>query len=225
MVNGIGGGAAAWSNTLFSKLDTKNQGYLEASDLQAAYGSNDADGAQKLFDKLDGDKDSKVTKSELSTAIDRLAQQLDSDFNRSRVGRGGPPPGGGHGGPPPAKASGGAEAADTNGDGTVSAEEQAAYAAAQAGTARPAGTGLSKEELTDKRNALNSTDDRRAQMLSKMIERFDQADSDGDGKLTRKEGHDFMKEQRENAAVQKSLHLLQAYFDKEDGTATVATTA
>jgi Ca2+-binding EF-hand superfamily protein len=248
MMNGIGGAAAAWSNTLFSRLDTKNQGYIEASDLQAAFGSSDADGASKLFAKLDGDQDGKVTKSELSTAIDKLAQQLDSDFNQSRAAKGGPPPGGGHGGgpggPPPAEDSSSTSttsaAADTNGDGTVSAEEQAAYTAAQAnaGTATAStDTGLSKEELTEKLNGVDSTDGRRAQMLSKLIDNFDQADSNGDGKLTRKEGHDFMKQQREaeqasrsqgtndSAAVTKSLELLKAYFDKQESSSTVETTA
>jgi hypothetical protein len=50
------------------------------------------------FSALDGDSDGKVTKSELTEAMTKLSDQLNAQFDASRVGRGGPPPDG----PPPA---------------------------------------------------------------------------------------------------------------------------
>lgn len=168
-----------WADSIFSKLDTKNQGYIEKADLQSALGAA-GDGSDQsvdidsAFGALDGDDDGKVTKSELTEAMTKLSDQLNAQFDASRVSGGmqppsGPPPEGegeeggmaatgamgatsaamsgaprGAGGPPPGGGAQGAgsageteetnstsstyvAAADTDGDGTVSEEEQAAY--------------------------------------------------------------------------------------------------
>jgi hypothetical protein len=131
MTTAIGGGsAAAWSNALFDKIDTKRQGYIDQAQLEEAFGAEDADAAQALMAKLDTDSDGKVTKSELSSAVDKLAEALDAQRDGARVG----PPPGGHG-PRPPQAAGAAEAsgsttcdpADTDQDGSVSQAEQAAF--------------------------------------------------------------------------------------------------
>jgi hypothetical protein len=181
-----------WADSVFSKLDTKNQGYIEKTDLQDALSKISGQGGDSgqsvdidsTFGALDGDSDGKVTKSELTDAMTKLSDQLNAQFDASRVGRGGPPPDGpppeggdeagtdaasatsgssaaggmacaggprGAGGPPPGGGGGrvgGSEesdsatgstdgtsssstdyvaAADTDGDGTVSDAEQAAY--------------------------------------------------------------------------------------------------
>jgi Ca2+-binding EF-hand superfamily protein len=153
-----------WADSVFSKLDTKNQGYIEKSDLQSALSATgDSDSTQSTdiddaFSALDGDGDGKVTKSELTDAMTKLSDQLSAQFDAARVNRGagmrpdgprpGPPPGGSGGpggGTDSAGATGGTsgtsstsstsgttEAADTNGDGTVSAAELAAYETKQA---------------------------------------------------------------------------------------------
>jgi hypothetical protein len=132
-----------WADSVFSKLDTKNQGYIEKADLQSALGAAGDGSGQPVdidsaFGALDGDDDGKVTKSELTEAMTKLSDQLNAQFDASRLaggprGAGGPPPGGG------AQGAGGATdetsstsstyvaAADTDGNGTVSEEEQAAY--------------------------------------------------------------------------------------------------
>jgi hypothetical protein len=163
MVASIGSsssGLSKWADSVFSKLDTKNQGYIEKSDLQGALSGVDGSATQSsdiddAFGALDGDGDGKVTKSELTDAMTKLSDQLNAQFDASRANGGGmrpdgpppdgPPPGpppGGAGGPGGAGPAGGtdstasaAEAADANGDGTVSAQEQAAYDAKQADTA------------------------------------------------------------------------------------------
>jgi hypothetical protein len=162
-ISGGNGGVSTWADSVFSKLDTKKQGYIEKSDLQTALAatgdgngtqSGDVDGA---FKALDGDGDGKVTKSELTAAMTKLSDQLNAQFDASRVKGGGgggmrpdgPPPGpppGGAGGPGGAASADSAtgtsstssttEPADTNGDGTVSAQEQAAYETKEAGAQR-----------------------------------------------------------------------------------------
>lgn len=157
MVASISGGLSKWADSVFSKLDTKNQGYIEKSDLQSALAGVDGSATQSgdiddAFGALDGDGDGKVTKSELTDAMTKLSDQLNAQFDASRIQGGGgmrpdgpppgPPPGGaGSAGPTDSASSTAstastgstsAEPADTNGDGTVSAEEQAAYETKQA---------------------------------------------------------------------------------------------
>jgi hypothetical protein len=180
-------GVANWTDSVFSKLDTKNQGYIDKSDMAGALsatgksdGSGDSSALDDMFNAIDGDSDGKVTKSELSEAASKLSDQLNAQFDASRVQGGmppGPPPGGapsdgassssadgsvgaagaagstppaggmhGAGGPRGAGGAGGAgaadstdgtdsattstdyvAAADTDGDGTASDAEQAAY--------------------------------------------------------------------------------------------------
>ncbi|MCS0630659.1 EF-hand domain-containing protein [Telluria mixta] len=198
-ISSSSGGLSKWADSVFSKLDTKNQGYIEKSDLQSALSSTDGSTTQSsdiddAFGALDGDSDGKVTKSELTDAMTKLSDQLNAQFDAARVNGGGmrpdgPPPGPppsedaqdqgsidaasgsdstqgtrGAGGPPPGgphgpRGSGGAdsadstdstssstaEAADADGDGTVSAQEQAAYDAKQASeTGESTGSATSK---------------------------------------------------------------------------------
>ncbi|GHD78201.1 EF-hand domain-containing protein [Vogesella fluminis] len=150
------------ASEIFSKLDTDNQGYLEASD----FGSDNED----LFAALDSDSDGKVSKSELSTRLKQLAEELDSQFNALRSqGMGGMMMAGGRQGMPPPPAGGGDDAgleqeqlsamavdaseagdsvaaarftalaenfdsADSNQDGKVSFAESIAYEEAQRGS-------------------------------------------------------------------------------------------
>ena len=150
MVASISGGLSKWTDSVFSKLDTKNQGYIEKSDLQSALSGVDGSDTQSsdiddAFSALDGDGDGKVTKSELTDAMTKLSDQLNAQFDASRVNGGGMRPHGPPPGPPPGGAKGAestdsatstssttTEPADANGDGTVSAQEQAAYETKQA---------------------------------------------------------------------------------------------
>ena len=156
MVASISGGLSKWADSVFSKLDTKNQGYIEKSDLQSALSATDNGGGMQsgdiddAFGALDGDGDGKVTKSELTNAMTKLSDQLNAQFDAARVNGGGMRPDGPPPGPPPGGAGGAGstestgstgstastgnttEPADTNGDGTVSAQEQAAYDTQQA---------------------------------------------------------------------------------------------
>lgn len=138
------------TNALFTKLDTKQKGYIDEADLKKAAGTDStaASKSAEVFKQIDSDGNGKVTKSELSAAVEKVGDQLNAQLDRSRtktsateVKSGGAAPAhGGGGGAPPAK-SGGSDsatttkyvaAADTNTDGTVSADEAAAYKKLQA---------------------------------------------------------------------------------------------
>ncbi|MDO9106821.1 MAG: EF-hand domain-containing protein [Methylovulum sp.] len=73
---------------LYSKLDTKGQGYIEKSDLQTAFDKISSTGSTNtddLFSQLDGDSDGKVTKAEMSASFEKIAAQLDGPFPRMRL--------------------------------------------------------------------------------------------------------------------------------------------
>ena len=135
------------SESIFAKLDTKKKGYIDAADLKNAAGAAKADDANaaEAFKQIDTDGDGKVTKSELSAAIDKVGDELNAQLDQSRMQAasvgGKPPAGGGGGGGAPRVESGSSDsettskyvaAADINGDGTVSADEAAAYKKLQA---------------------------------------------------------------------------------------------
>lgn len=142
---------------IFSKLDTKGQGYLEKSDLESALsslGSDSSASVDDVFSTLDGNGDGKVTKDEMSSTLQKLADELDSQFYASRMSAA---QGGGMRPPPPAEGekdegytkdelnsiasstedsklselmsnlAANFDAADANGDGKVTHEEAMAY--------------------------------------------------------------------------------------------------
>ncbi len=141
---------------LFTKLDTKSQGYLEKSDLVAAFaqisGDNSSSSADQVFQALDSDSDGKVTESEFSSSLSKLQEELDSQFNQMRMqGHGGHGPQGMGGMPPPPP------------------QDDA---------------GFTKEELSSQLEEIGSTDSKRASFISNVVENFEAADTDGDGKVT-----------------------------------------
>lgn len=144
---------------LFSKLDTKGQGYFEKSDLTTALSSissssssSSSASADDVFSQMDSDGDGKVTQDELSSTLQKLADQMDAQFDNMRMnqamgGQGGMPP------PPPP----GNDA------------------------------GFTKDELSSQLDEIGSSDSQRSSLISKVVDNFDEADTDGDGKVSFKE--------------------------------------
>jgi len=99
MVTSVSGSSSL--SQLFSKIDSKRQGYIEKSDLasifQSISGSGDDSSVEDLFSMLDSDSDGKVTEREFSTTLSKLQQQLEDQFGQMRMQQGmqGMPP------PPP----------------------------------------------------------------------------------------------------------------------------
>ena len=136
---------ASVTNALFAKLDTRQKGYIDEADLKIAAGTDRADDRKsaEVFKQLDSDGSGKITKSELSAAVEKVGAELNAQLDQSRMktsatdarsGAGAPAHVGG--GAPPVDSSAVATkyvaAADTNSDGTVSAAEDAAYKLLQA---------------------------------------------------------------------------------------------
>jgi len=173
---------ANWSDSVFSKLDTKNQGYIDKSDLASALsatgdsqGSGDSSAVDDVFSAIDGDSDGKVTKSELTEAMTKVSDQLNAQFDASRV-QGGMPPG-----PPPGAAPSGSGSDDGSVSATGSASSASAAGAAGgmppggmkgAGGPPPGAGGAGGAGSTDSTDSTTSTDYVAA------------ADTDGDGTVS-----------------------------------------
>lgn len=144
------------ASKLFSRLDSKGQGFIEQSDLQSAFSqvfgnassSQANDASSQLFSALDGDSNGKVTESEFSTGMQKLAEALDSQAFSSRMGGAG-------GMPPPPPPGGGQDDA-----------------------------GFTKDELQSQLDEIGSTDSKRSSLISSVVENFDKADANGDGKVS-----------------------------------------
>ncbi len=159
------------ADSVFSKLDTKSQGYLEIADLESAFSkinsgtsatsSTNTDtnaSAGALFKKLDSDSDGKVTKSEFSTGLKNLSDALESQFNARRTtdATGTQGPQGANGPPPP----------PVDGD---------------------QGDGVSQNQLSSMASDVSKTDSVAGANLSTVAENFEAADTNQDGKVSLKE--------------------------------------
>jgi len=75
---------------LFAKLDTKQQGFVDKSELQAALTSTTAkatgsSSGDDLFAKMDADGDGKITKQEMGNTLDAMLSQMDNLAAQMRV--------------------------------------------------------------------------------------------------------------------------------------------
>lgn len=176
-IGSIAGGTAAWQNLsaqqrpdpaemagkLFARLDTNGQGYLQKSDLLAAFdklptqSTSATANVDSLFSALDADSDGKVTKQEFSDTLGQVLDQLQNQAMSSRMG-GAMQAGGGPGGMPPPPPGGGGDDA-----------------------------GFTKAELRDQLSKADSSDSARTTLISGVVNNFDAADTDGDGKVSFRE--------------------------------------
>jgi Ca2+-binding EF-hand superfamily protein len=152
----------------FSKIDTKGQGYLDKADLESALGGISGSGqtdasasADAMLKALDGNSDGKVTKQEMSDGLEKLASALDSQFDNMRTRDGQHA----HNGSPSHAGGGKPSGAD--------------------------GAGFSKDELTTMATQAADSGSQAAANLSSLVASFDQADTDGDGKVSFQEAQAF----------------------------------
>ena len=158
------------AETLFSRLDTSGQGYIQKSDLQAAFdsisssssssSSGSASSVDDLFSKLDSDADGKVTKQEFSDVLAQVSEQLDNQAMSLRMS-GGMSGMGGMGGMPPPPPPEGDDA------------------------------GFTQEELASQLEEIGTSDSKRSNLIANIVDNFDAADTDDDGKVSFKEAMAF----------------------------------
>jgi len=200
-ISGIGGGYSSMmmqgmgsmkrpdpkemANDLFSKLDTSGQGYIEKTDLQGAFdqasskanASGSSTGADDLFSQLDTDGDGKVTKQEFSDSVKKLVEELDQQLQSART-QGSMPQMAGMGGKPPGPPPG-------------AGEDQ----------------GMTKVELASAAEEVSGSDSSLSSMLTDLVQNFDAADTNQDGKVT----------------MQETLAYQQSQSTAGSGTSTTAT--
>ena len=161
---------------LFSKLDTSGKGYIEKADLQTAFQNvptSSGTSADDVFASLDGDSDGKVTQQEMSDSIKKLSDALESQFQSLRMNGGGGM--GGMGG------MGGGMGAGMG--------------------MHKSGDGMTQEDLTSQLASISNTDSNRTSMLSSLIDNFDQADTDSDGKVSFEEARAYKQSSQGTAAT------------------------
>jgi Ca2+-binding EF-hand superfamily protein len=223
--------ASQMAQNLFAKLDTAGQGYLTESELQSAVGAassastvSGTASVDTLFSSLDADCDGRVTESEFSILLSSLAQS--ASMGDGGLGAAGGPPG--VGGPDGATAVGGMPPPPP-----------------------PAGSdaGFTKEELTAQLSEIGSSDSKRSSLISSIVQNFDTADTDGDGKVSRAEAMAYDQSQlassegsgsasagsttdvvsTDRLLMRQLMRLMQAYGITPDGaaggTSTVSATA
>lgn len=193
MMQGMGGmkrpDPTEMANDLFSKLDTSGQGYIEKADLQGAFdqasskvnASGSSTGADDLFSQLDTDGDGKITKQEFSDSVKKLAEELDQQFQSARM-QGSMSQmdgmGGKPAGPPPGPPPGAGE-----------------------------DPGMTKEALASAAEEVSGSDSSLSSMLTDLVQNFDAADTNQDGKVT----------------MQETLAYQQSQSTAGSGTSTTAT--
>lgn len=177
-MHGIGGmgNISSLASSIFSKIDTNNQGYITKSDLASALSSTSSSSStssgsssvDELFNTLDSNGDNQVTKDEFTSGLQSLASQLDSQFNNMRMGQMPPPPPQDGSAPPPPP-NGGDQAGND--------------------------PGFTKDQLTEMASS-SSTDSNMASLFSTLASNFDAADADGNGKVDHNEAMTYMQSQQ-----------------------------
>ncbi|MBS1210400.1 MAG: calcium-binding EF-h [Proteobacteria bacterium] len=189
--------ATSLASSLFSKLDTKNQGYIDKTDLQSALSSlsssSSTTSVDDVFASLDSNQDGKVTESELATSLQTLADQIESQLNSMRMdsamsAAGSMPP------PPPPSDS------DSQND-----------------------SGFTKAELTSQLSEIGSSDSKRSSLISNIVANFDEADTDGDGKVTMKEAMAY--DQASSSSSTTSSTAVTASSTSSDSSSTSSSTS
>lgn len=173
MISGVG--SSSQMSQLFSRLDSKSQGYLEKSDLVSAFsaisGTEDS-AAEELFAALDVDSDGKVTESEFASTLSKLQEELDSQFAQMRMqGMAGQGPQGMGGMPPPPP---------------------------------PNDEGFTQEELEAQLTEIGDSDSERSSLIADIVSNFEAADSDGDGKVSFQEAMAYKDEQQSASGTEES---------------------
>lgn len=152
---------------LFSQLDTSGQGFIQKADLQTAFDkvaatagsspstSSTSTSVDDIFTALDTDSNGKVSRQEFTDTLTKLQNDLDQQYQDSRVQTaiqaGGAERTGGRPPPPPPPSGGGPD--------------------------------MTKDELTSAVSQTSSSDSA-SKMMSNVLANFEAADTNGDGTVS-----------------------------------------
>ena len=147
--------AEEMASDLFSKLDSSGKGYIQESDLESALSA------------IIGSSSSSSTDTTGTASASEIFSQLDSDGDGKVT--------------EDETASGFQKLADA----LDSQFEQSRMQGAMPPPPPPKNdTGFTKDELTEQLSEIGSSDSGRASFISNVVENFDAADTNGDGKVT-----------------------------------------
>lgn len=194
--------ASKMASDLFSQLDTSNKGYIEESDLTSA------------LSQLSGSSDTSSTSS--SDTASQLFSKLDGD-----------------------------------GDGKVTQDEMTSglkklqeeldsqfnqmrmeggmgdMASAQGMPPPPPpenDTGFTQDELQSQLDEIGSTDSKRSSLISNIVNNFDQADSNGDGKVTMQEAMAFDQSSQTSSSTASTSSTSTSSTDSSSTSSSSSTT-
>ena len=180
---------AQMAENLFTQLDTSGQGYLQKADLQSAFdnlsssgagSSNSSTNVDDLFASLDTNSDGKVTKDEFADSLKKLQDSLEQQFQDGRMQMA-------------------IQAGGMNGMGGMPPPQP------------PQGEndeGFTKDELSSQLKEIGSSDSARSSQISSIVQNFDKADTNTDGKVSFQEA----------MAYQQSTTSQQSTATSEDST-------
>ena len=175
---------AQMAENLFTQLDTSGQGYLQKADLQSALdklsssasSTSDSSNVDELFASLDADSDGKVTKNEFTDGLKKLQDSLEQQFQDGRMQMA--MQAGGMNGmgdmPPPPPAQGGND------------------------------EGFTKDELSSQLKETGSSDSSRSSLISSIVQNFDKADTNSDGKVSFQEAMAYQQSSTSSSTSQQS---------------------
>lgn len=176
------------------------KGYLEQADVAQTFSvltrgksSLSEEQAAELFSSMDADGDGQLTESELTSSLEKMEAALDQLFQQVAYAQGPRGPEGGQGMPPPPP--------------------------------REDDTGFSAEELqaqlSEIEDAGSDGDAARAELISQVLADFDEADTDGDGKVSLAEARAYEASQS-SAATDASQAVRRASGTRGDEDAVAA---
>ncbi|MET0070500.1 MAG: EF-hand domain-containing protein [Candidatus Thiodiazotropha sp.] len=179
---------------LFSRLDASDQGYIGKSDLLSALETvssvtepsgpdNDDSALDELFTQLDSDGDGKVTEEEFTDSMVRIDQQINGLFSQMRMNEAMT----GMAPPPPPPPP----------EGMNGTED----------------LGFTKEELQAQLEGIGNSDEKRSTLIENIIANFEEADSDGDGRVNLNEAMAF--DQSGSEATENSSTSIASNTDME----------
>ena len=171
-IGGVGGGSWAMQRpdpsnmvkNLFAKVDTKNQGYIDKAELQSA------------FDQISTNAAS--GSSDTSSSVDAIFKKLDGDSDGKITKQ---------------EMTDGMQKLAAQFDSQFNQSRTSGMGGARHSDDGGEDAGFTKDQLTSMAKDIGASDSKRSELMSKIADNFDKADTNGDGKVNGSEAMAFDK--------------------------------